>query len=169
MWHSYCCYGNHNITFCDFCTHVLKYNASFMYCLVINFLLPHQSLMDYFLTRGRLLSWMNFFPFQSKWEFYCQLSRGASFHPRPLLQIHLLRNMPWKSDSGFTYAEQKGVGGKRERNRKSMNARQQGKTRKQDKVTKQEIKKPSKSSVPCQIYMLYMISLAIFSSFSLTV
>lgn len=50
-----------------------------------------------------------------------------------------------------------------------MNARKQDKARKQEKATKKEIKKPSKSSVPFQIYMLYMISSAIFPSFSLTI
>lgn len=95
MWHSYCCYGNYNIKFSDFCTHVLRYNAAFMYCLVIIFLFPHQSSMDYFLTRGRLLSQLNFCPFQSKREFHCQLRGGGgeTFQPRSLLQTHLLRIM----------------------------------------------------------------------------
>lgn len=164
MWHSYCCYGNHNIKFCDFCTHVLKYNVSFMYCLVINFLLLYPSSMDYFLTRGRLLSWMNFFPFQSKWEFYCQLSRGASFHPRPLLQIHLLRNMPWKSDSGFTYAEQKRRGGgKRERETEKAwmqdsKAKQESKTKSQSKKSRNQASLLFHVRFICFIWFLWQFS-----------
>lgn len=63
--------------------------------------------MDYFLTRGRLLSLGEHLPFFKPMGVLLSASVGAVVSSQTLHQIQLLRNMPRRSDSDLTYAEQK--------------------------------------------------------------
>lgn len=119
-----------------------------MQYFVINFLFFHQSSLDYFLTRGRLLFPRGTFAgFLSQWKF-CQLQWGPSFDPRHLHQIELLRNMPWRSDSDLT------LSGEREKQKKHecKKARQSKKIRESHKTRDHKTKQ-----VFCSISDLYAL------------